>query len=460
MARPLLRTSGLASVPRDTTGKSWARGLNQFAKGIATGLEKRWEVKKEEENKFISAMDFDINSVSNDLFKGYVVGEYEKFRDNWVELFKEQKGFLTPEQKIMIQSDMNALQKSAEYLNSLSTMNDAAMMAAQKDPRVTYKAEDWEKLLKLMSSDKIDPGAVREAGSLFMQSDANIPGTVLTPMNPDDAFVELAANIRKKLPKEEVGFGVEQLKKGGIRYEVPYTEFSYGSPENLVNVTTGELKKSGFVNNVDKSLMGSLTDEQKKEAILENGNVPGAFSKYYYQNLLPEGVKQEFIGAQRDYSPARRIPDETADGTGGKGWTTVKETDIGWEFGTTPIPITKPIEGETYKNASVVSVKKDPMGNHTALLVVPKGKNESIQEVIETQRQAKGRPLTEQEAQRIQDAMINDDRYKTVEVPLEGIYKELKSGFEKKKVNLEGYGDVSFPEAIIEDEWDQFLRNK
>ena len=311
MAHPLLRTSGLASVPQDTTGESWARGLNQFARGIASGLEKRWAAKKEEENKFISAMDFDINSVSNDLFKGYVVDEYDKFRNNWVELFKEQKGFLTPEQKIMIQSDMNALQKSAEYLNSLSTMNDAAMLAAQKDPRVTYKAEDWEKLLRLMASDKIEPDAVREAGSMFMQSDANIPGTVLTPMNPDDAFVELAANIRKKLPKEEVGFGVEQLKEGGIRYEVPYTEFSYGSPENLVNITTGELRDSGFVNNVDKSLMGTLSDEQKKAAILKYGDVPGAFSKYYYQNLLPEDVKQEFIGVQRDYSPARRIPEET-----------------------------------------------------------------------------------------------------------------------------------------------------
>lgn len=456
MAQPLLRTSGLARTPRDTTGESWARGLTQVAKGISSGLQNRWERKQKEKNEFINAMDYDINSVSNDLFKGYAVDQYNTFRDNWVKTFKDQKGWLTPEQKILMQSDMVSLQRSVEYLNALSEMNDRAMQMAQKDPRVTYKAEDWGRILQLMKpGDKYNPEAIKEAGSLFMSSDANIPGTVLTPMNPDDAFIELAPTLRKNLPKEEMGFGVEQMKKGGIRYEVPYTEVSYGTPDELVNLATGELSKTGFVNNVDKSLANILTPEQQRAAILENGNVPGALSKYYYQNLLPEDIKSEILGPKRDYATARRIPEDT--GPGGSGiYTTIRETDIGWEFGTTPIALSKKIDGETYKNASVVGIKKQN-GDYVAQMIVPKGKNESMQKIIEKRSAEQGRDLTNQETAMIVEELLSGDRYKTVEVPLEGIYDELKSAFSKKKLNLEGYNQIIFPEEV--DDWSKYLRN-
>lgn len=443
MARPLLDTSALRT-PIESRESGWARGLSQAASGIARGIEKRAQWKEKEQQEFISAMTQDIDAVSNDLFKTYAVDQFEKLRGNWVSTFESQKGKMTPQQKILMQSDLKKYQAEVEYLNSLSQYNSAAQQAQQKQPGLKYKGKDWINFVKAVDSG--DTKAVREIGSKFLESDAGVPGTELVPLDINDAFISVAPSVKKLLPKKESGVGVETFKKDGEDWEAGYKNISHGDVTDLDNLVYTQLNKSGRVKNTDKSLRAIMTPEEQKSAILEFGDGDGAFTKWALREKVPLDVKDEFVAPTKEYESINRIPEGArGSGRGGAGWTNIKETDIGWEFGTTPIAISKSIGGETYKNASVVSVKKDDQGEYMAEMVVPKGKNESLQKIIKQRSSDEGRDLTNQETAMIVEELLSDERYKTVSVPLKNVYKELQAGFDKKKLNLQGYRKIAFP---------------
>ncbi len=446
MARPLVDTSALRR-PIGFSRSGWAEGLQQAAKGLARGLEKRADIKRKEEQQFISAMSEDLNDVSNDLFKTHAVNQYDKIRGKWVDTFKGQRGWLTPEQKIQMQSDLKKYQGEIEYLNSLSKYNDAAMQAKQKDPGLEYKSDDWMNFVKAVNSG--DTEAARQAGSVFMESDAGIPGTTLIPANPNDALVSLAPDIMKNFKKEEIGSQLEfKTDKDGNKYRRTNISYKNGDPEMFKQMLGGSIANSKYGNRYEKLLRQSLTPEQQKEAMLtypENNPLV----RYWANNMLDDNIVREFTGDKTDYGTWTQVSGAGGDGDGpgsGRGWTSIQETDIGWDFGTTPVSISKTIDGQTYKNASVVSVKKDDQGNYSAELIVPKGKNEFMS--IVNKAREEGRDLTNEELAFIQSEVTNPDKYKNVSVALEDVYDELKAGFNKKKLNLQGYENITFPEEI------------
>lgn len=446
MARSLLNLSALRT-PVSPRESGWARGLSQAASGITRGLEQRAAKKEKEQQEFISAMDQDLNAVSNDLFKTYATQQYGKIRDDWVDTFRQQKGWLTPEQKIMMQSDLKKYQGEVEYLNAMSKYNDTAMQAQQQKPGLKHRADDWMNFIEAVNSG--DTEKAREAGSVFLQSDSGIPGTTLLPADPNDALVEIAPDIMKNFKKEEIGSQLEfKTDKDGKRYRRTNVRYKNGDPDMFRQMLGGSIANSEYGNRYEKGLKQALTPEQQKEALLTyTGDNP--LVRYWADNVMPDDVVNEFAGEKTDYGSWSEVSGTgRADGKGGAGWTTVKETDIGWDFGTTPIAISKKIGGQTYKNAAVVSVEKDEEGNYAAQLVVPKGKNEYL-EVFNKARE-EGRDLSNEEVAFIMSERMNPDKYKTVKVPLEDIYDELKTGFNKKKLNLEGYGNIAFPEPVQE----------
>jgi hypothetical protein len=365
-------------------------------------------------------------------------------RGNWVNIFEKQKGKLSPQQKIIMQSDLKKYQAEVEYLNGLSQYNAAAQQAQQKQSGLQYKGQDWMNFVKAVDSGNTEDARI--AGSKFLESDSGVPGTELVPLDVNDAFISIAPGVKKLLPKKEIGVGVETFRKDGEDWEAGYKNISNGDITDIDNLVYNTLKKTGKVRNTDKSLRLSLTPEEQKSAILEFGDGPGTFTRWALREKIPLDVKNEFVAPTKEYESINRIP-EGANGSrrGGSGWTNIKETDIGWEFGTTPITISKSIGGETYKNASVVSVKKDDQGVYMAEMIVPKGKNESLQKIIQQRSSDEGRDLTNQETAMIVEELLSDERYKSVSVPLKNVYKELQAGFDKKKLNLQGYQKIIFP---------------
>lgn len=449
MARPLLDLRALRT-PMSSTESGWARGLSQAASGITAGLQQRAAKKEKAQQEFISAMDQDINAVSNDLFKTYAVQQYDKIRGDWTTTFKEQKGWLTPEQKIQMQSDLRKYQGEVEYLNSMSKYNDAAIQAQQKQPGLEYRSGDWMNFIKAVNSG--DTEKAREAGSLFLQSDSGVPGTTLLPANPNDALVAVAPDIIKNFKKEELGAQQEmRTDKDGTRWQRTNVKYKNADPDMFRSMLGGSIANSKYGNRYEKALKQMLTPEQQKQAILTyTGDNP--LVRYWAENILDDRVVNEFAGEKTDFGTWSKVSGTgpTANGSGGAGWTTVKETDIGWDFGTTPISITKTIGGESYKNAAVVGVERDKEGNYSAKLIVPKGRNEYL-EVLNRAREreaAGGEGLTNEEVAYIMSESQNPDKYKNVTIPLEDIYDELKVGFKKKKVNLEGYENIVFPEPM------------
>jgi hypothetical protein len=171
----------------------------------------------------------------------------------------------------------------------------------------------------------------------------------------------------------------------------------------------------------------------------------------------------------------------------------IKETDIGWDFGSTPISLTKEVsyveDGKekttSLKNASVIAVNKRD-GNYVALINIPRDpKKESAEytakkkmelEKAKTEEKKaidaredigflKKRSLkkdvdkkyvfTEEDKEIASRMMVDPDKTKVIEVPLDkALHGELKAKFKKMKLNLEGFNQIDF--SKVDDSKDGF----
>ena len=313
MARPLLNTSILAQVPKDRASETWARALSQAAGTITEGLDIRREQKEKREADFVKSMDFDINQVSNDIFKGSIADQYEGFKDKWVDAFENQKGKLSTQDKIALQSDMMQLKKSAEYFNQLSKYRDAAEQASFKDPTLKYKKDEWENILQSVIEG--DYENVNNLGSAFMQSDAGMPGVTREELSPENMLWGIIPSM--KWDGEEVGSTMEiKTTPEGVKYQVPKIEKSIGGWEGLVNKgMTNEAAKKVFPS-TDKMALKTLSPEEQEQAVLQFGNEPGSFTRYYLMNKADQSRFSDYHKNRFDYGAASRIPDQK-DGRGG-----------------------------------------------------------------------------------------------------------------------------------------------
>ena len=419
MAGPLLRTGGLRE-PIGISESGWANALSQAFKGISAGLDKRFDIKREEQQKFISALEFDINDVSNDLFKGYAVDQYRKLHDNWFNIYNEQKGWLTPEQKIRLQSDMNKYHSEVEYLNGISKYNGEAQSAAQKEPGIEYNSQKWLDFVKAVESGDVDN--IREKGSMFLESDAGVPGTTLVPMNPYDAFLAEAPELMKTFEKKETGAGMEQKTENGVRIETPYTTYKRGDDESFRKGMGSRLANHKYAKNFDKFLSKNMTPEQQKESLFTVGNKVGDASRYWSNNMLEQKYVDDFTQEKKDYGTSRRIPvKKETGGTGTKTITPIAKTDIGWNFSSTPVDLIVDVDGQL-RRSKARQILLDENGNYN-----------------------------------IEVYYKQNNRDKSTLVPLEEYYDAMKAGFKRYPrgaLQLEGFEGLEFKErpAPIEPE--------
>lgn len=446
MAGPYLRGG---RIPQYDTGEGWARGITQAASGIARGIEKSQALRREEETRFIKSMDKDLSDVTNRTMRGYAADQWDTVRERWVNVWNEKKGRLSVEDKLQLQSDLSDFQKEVEFLNGVSAMNTAAMTAAQKNPKYTYDLEGFTQAMNLFhpKDGKYDQTKIREAFSEWMATDSGLPGVYLTPMNPDDAIISLSPDYRKE-NKREVGTGIEQKTIKGEPWETPYTDIGYGTNQEATDWLMNRLQKTEFDKNIDKGVSSMLTDEQKVMAAQKYGTDPGAMAKYYYTDVNPDAMNA-MTEQSRDFGTIKRRKD--SEGGAGTSMKNIKETDVGWNYGTSPVPISRDLKvvddatGEemTVKNGTNIGVIKED-GQYFAKIIVPKGKFEGLYQIFTNEQKEKGSELTEDEKQNILKAALVTDRYKVIKVPLEDIYEELKLGFKNKKMIVEGYDDIDF----------------
>ncbi len=321
MARPLLDTSPLRSAIGPSRS-GVAAGIQQAGRGLAAGIQGFQKEKKEEEEKFKTALDFDISEVSNDAGRQYAGKQWKVLEEKWKKKFADKgilKTGLSMDDQIAMQGDLRNFQKEVEGINMIQKQYDAAKQAAAKDARITVNEEAFNNWTNALLQG--DQDGINSFSKDFYSTNAGLPGTMKVDFSPDDYFVENAPRIKKMLKEsgvaKETGTGVRKYWEGGDEYEEKWVDWDYGDKETWVNAMLDQAKNPKYevVSNLDNWVMKNLTDEEKKEAYLTYGDDPGSLTRHYMLNKMPDEQWAEFTGSHRDYAHAARIRRPQATGT-------------------------------------------------------------------------------------------------------------------------------------------------
>ena len=341
--------------------------------------------------------------------------------------------------------------------NTVNAWNQAKLM--QEDPKnfgvYELDQDKWQGFLDIMTGKyKENPSAYMR--SIFQGAEVNeSPFLKIKAADINSVNNVLLNDAIRKLPSDE-----EILKN---EYQGKGTVVTTSNIKEVLDSSKKELLSDIMLNMVKTGKYGDPRNIAKGAQVSINPNIPQstnplsaiAFSidkkvNDYFQD------KDKVVLKTKKTTTTKPVKGKGAS----SGFTTIKRTDVGADFGSTPISIDKEMtytdssgkkRKETFKNASIVSVN---FNDKTASIVVPKGKNEEFAKALEDSRKNAGLPEGDRSMDnQFIDALLQTEKYKTVKVPLKDVYNEIKAGFSKKKLYLEGFDDIDFGEEKEKLNW-------
>jgi hypothetical protein len=347
-------------------------------------------------------------------------------------------------------------------------------------------------------------------------------------MDPEKikAFEDLVSG--KVDPKNANAYmiGLMQGKNG----EPPFLKTRRGDIDSLINQKSLELapKFEEIKKITREQLVGDKLQTTVKEERVINEVASRNFGQLVYQSIIqdkgvqgiiptytldsseklkefgvasttPTNDMQEYVMNMFDYSDvlepkttvvseATEVAPKSATGPSA-GFTPIERTEIGWDFGSTPVSLTKEVSYDedgverktSLKNASVVAVNQED-GDYFALINIPRSADKEAKEFSIRKEKERREERDEQKAaidanedlskwqkrkqkklldkeplltQEDQDMVVqiksDPDRTKVIKVPLDkALHGELRAKFKKSKLDLRGFNEITFEDKVKE----------
>lgn len=261
----------------------------------------------------------------------------------------------------------------------------------------------------------------------------------------------------KQMPTDE-----EILKK---EYDSKGKTITETNRQQVLGQAKKEMLGDVMFNLLKTGKYGDLRNIAKGAQVSIKQNMPQAVDPISAISFFIDKKVEDYFGGMekaivQEKKSKEVEPSTKTGGAGGGTYTTVDKTNVGWEFGSTPISLSKKItytdekgntKSETFKNASVVAVNDQ---NKTATIVVPKSKDEDLNEILKEARENEGlNPTDTSMDAKLMDALLSTEKFKSVTIPLKDVYNELKSGFDKKKLYLKGFENIKLEEGKEKISW-------
>ncbi len=458
----------------DAGAEDIRQGTREAAHYISKGIEAAGERGREREKEFSSVFDVDISKTTDLESKNYLVGEYDKLKRDYISKFEKNKNFmgygkLSTRDKIELRSDLDSLKSSAETLKIL----DKSLVEAADPKNERWGYEVDSKKQELYSEAK-NTGDLLKMAEVFQSVGDNATGNPFVKYSNVDVPKYISGqvmDIRGAMDKS-TELHKKQTIEGGKIYNESVKLTKYGTPEEAKMATYNVMAKgeAGPVLEYNLTEGDVLTPDEKKIALEENaGTSQFPMLRYYTDNkmdvsaILKEGVSVST--AERPY----KEPSSTSSRA-----KNIKETELGWDYGTFPIRYDGDIEidGKMTSVSGVANTgitKKD--GKYFAKFKVPRDiKAEKVS--IEEKMDKESVKLKEERKSRLKpwefgkkadiDTQVNkemEEKYgkliddkskkKTVLVPLEDVYDELAPKLKYNKMYLKGFNpsDISKPKT-------------
>lgn len=373
---------------------------------------------------------------------------------------KGKIGYISPQDI----NELQLLQKQFERelglaKNVVNSWNQAKVLA--QDPKnfgiYELDEEKWNGFMDIMT------GKYKENPSAYMRSIYSTGEVNESPfLKIKAADINSVTNIIlndaiKQLPTDEEILKREYETKGKTITTINQQQVVGQAKKEMLGDVMFNLLKTGKYGDLRNIAKGAQTyiDWALPQKIDPISAIAFSIDKKvndYYGGMEKAIVKEKKI---TEIEPTKK--------TGGSGgnYTRVKKIGVKWDFGSTPIPYSKDItyidkkgktKSETYKNASVVAIDEQ---NKTATVVVPKAKDEDINEILKEARENEGLKSTDtsMDAQ-LMEALFATERFKSIKVPLStSLLNEILSGAEKKKIYIEGLENLKLEEEKEKINW-------
>ena len=314
MALPYLTFSELGNRRQDVRGSAYGGAISSVANSMVNVIND-YRKMKDENAKMILDPAKDINKLVNKSFRLVGLQDYNDFRGKWSNVFKEQKGRFTPEQKLELQDDLMGMQSKFEYYNQVSKLIDAAKK--ESDGNVYRQFDDvamngvMESLIP-DSNGRINMDKFNESISKGLKSTTGMPFLNYAPLNSD----YIIDNIKKKHSKGEKLQGEHSTtkEKGGMSYTTKQKVY-------IPTMTAKEIK-SGIYSDIMKmkpeaiaameyDLSKKMSDEAMKEAdnLYPDSKIP--LLTYKIENLEIDEPEERIVEYKSESPKTKKEGEES-----------------------------------------------------------------------------------------------------------------------------------------------------
>lgn len=421
------------------------RAIKESFGYLAEGIKSLGEKGREREKEYHSIMDFDSNKINNNEARLYAVKNWSKLRGDWIQTMQENKDLLgysnlTSEQKILLQSDMDSFEKDVVMIDGINKGIDQSKKYIEKEgykKGEEFNDEKYNEYLKALKSGNVRDMA--EFTSSINDSPTDNPFTKFIKKDPD-LWVRSQVDVLRDTLKTIEGTDTITKDIGGKKITTTVKSTGYGTEEGARWALYNIMSNPDTAKSMEWNLKEIMTDEEKVQAELKyESRVPNPYTAWY---ALEKADVSPII--EKGTIESRKEQPITKKKAGVDKGISIKRTDIGtaktgWKFGTTPVSIVVEtpdgtVSGKVYE----ITEKK---GKYFAKIQVPILSGEAKKKLYELIESGDDVGVDE-----FLDAKIAR-RYKTKEIPLENIYKELSVAFKrypKGGINLEGFDNIQF----------------
>jgi len=389
---------------------SWnqAKILAQDPKNIGV-----YELDEDKWNDFMNIMIGKNNNISSDYINPNI------FQESFMNVMDGKKEILPKPKKVFEKS----------FMDIMDNKNKVSPTEIKKQP-ITNLSEYMRNIYKTAEINespflKIKPADINSVTNVIL----------------NDAL--------KQMPTDEVILKESYDKKGKTITETNQQEVLGESKKEILGDIMLNLIKTGKY--------GDLRNIAKGAQVSINSNFPESIDPISAMSFsIDKKVNDYFGGLEKAIIKEKKSTFTEPSKKTGKNsgdYTTIEKTNIGWDFGSTPVLLSKDItytdetgktKKETFKNASMIAVNEK---DKTVNIVIPKGKNEGLIEALKKSREDEGlSPNDTSQDDQLIEALLSTEKYKTVTIPLKDVFNELKSGFDKKKIYLKGFEDIKLDE--------------
>lgn len=456
MAQPYLTFQELRERVPDRTGEFYGAAIRSTGETVGR-LISDYKQAKENDLKGIISPKNDINQITNSAFRLAGIDSYNKFKDKWLPLYEEQRARFSSEQRLEMQNDIEDMQREVEFYNMHSKYIDNARKKADG----VYTSFDSEAMDEVMNA--IGSGDTDKLNETLNNAMKTNSGTPFLKINPIDSDKVLGSIFDKYgLKTREVGKETIVTEKGGRKYtDVTVTREPTMTPDQQRAAVYSDVSKMNPNQrlSLEVGLEDKLTPEEQAEAmqLFPESDTP----------LTAYAIEKRAIENQAAIRTERR--DEPVRGTG-REVTVIEPTERGYSFGSNTVRVSDDIEytedGETkkktFKGAEINGVKRNPDGSYVATAVVSSDPKEIMRELIaeedaiRAEETPKGLSWKErkkwkgEKENRIKEVQARQaepvGKYKTIEIPLESVYNEIKDKMEDRGIVLRGFDEITFDE--------------